>query len=118
MQRDDEGICKSKPLVNNTALYCKGCVKIDPYLPHHYCLKDLDHPPTFRDISACAAQNGKLSQFLETALAWRLAVLAARQKPHGHVLTNSDRYRNAQMSRLRWITMGFQSLNSSTLMEQ
>ena len=38
VQRDDDGICQSKPLVNNTALYCKGCVKIDPYLPHHYCL--------------------------------------------------------------------------------
>jgi len=90
VQRDDEGICQSKPPVNNPALYCKGCVKIDPYLPYHYCLTGLDHPPTVRDISACGEQNGKLPQFLETALAWRLAVPGARQKPHSHVLTNSD----------------------------
>ena len=110
MQRDDEGICLSKPLVNNTALYCKGYVKIDPYLPHHYCLTGLDHPPTVRDISTCADKNSKLPQFLETALAWRLAVPAARQTPHGHVLTNSDRYRNVQMSRVTVVYNGFQKL--------
>lgn len=115
---NDEGICKSKPLVNNTALYCKGCVKINPYLPHHYCLTGLDHPPTVRDISTCANKNSKPSQFLETVLAWKLAVPAARQKPLGHVLRNSDHYRNAQMSRLRWFTMVFKSIDGTIVLNK
>ena len=76
----------------------KGLCQNNPLLHHWFCPPlslGLGHPYTVRTVprlSSCADQDAKLSQFLETALAWSRAAPGVRRKHSGHVLTNSDRY--------------------------
>ena len=76
----------------------KGLCQNNPLLHHWSCPPlplGLGHPYTVRTVprlSACADQDTKPSQFLETALAWSRAAPGVRRKHSGHVLTNSYRY--------------------------
>ena len=76
----------------------KGLCQNNPLLHHQFCPPlplGLSHPYTVRTVprlSACADQDAKPSQFLETALAWSRAAPGVRRKHSGHVLTNSYRY--------------------------
>ena len=87
---------QSKPQKHCSLL--KGLCQNNPLLHHWFCPPlplGLGHPYTVRTVprlSACADQDAKPSQFLETALAWSRAAPGVRRKHSGHVLTNSYRY--------------------------